>query len=204
ATRRADRRPQRRPESSRGRPRGARREAGAGGLASGRTWLFEGLLVASAVGFLLELVRDLFLRLDGLDRVIRRLPFPAPPEVVEPTHEPPSLLVRLCGAETLGERLQERPRHLRVILDERLELPGSHPVCGHVGRSGDRRGTRALVDKRDLTEIVAGAERRPSLAADAHRGAPLRDDEEACAAGALARHRAAFRETALFHLVRQA
>src|SRR5918996_4709777 len=109
--------------------------------------------------------------------------------------------VRLGLAQPPGERLQERPRDLGMLFDERPELPDREPVAAQVGRCHDRRRARALVDERDLAEVVAWPESRAYLAADANGRVPVGDDEEAGPARALARDRRAFGEGALFHLM---
>src|SRR5213083_272712 len=91
-----------------------------------------------------------------------------------------------------------------MLLDEGTELPGGEPVAEQVGCGHDRGGTRALVDERDLPEIVSGPERRTGLAADADRRVPLDDDEEPGSTGALGRHFGAFPEAPLFHLAPEA
>ena len=76
-------------------------------------------------------------------------------------------------AEAAGERLQERPGDLRMLLDERPELPGRQPVAEEVGRGDDRGRADAVVDQRDLAEVVARAERGTVLAADRDLGVAL-------------------------------
>ena len=68
-------------------------------------------------------------------------------------------LARVGFAQLVRERLDELPRDPRVGLDDRAELPERHRVGLHVRVGGDRRRARALVDQRDLAEVVAGAER---------------------------------------------
>src|SRR6266508_710376 len=110
------------------------------------------------------------------------------------------VLVRLRLAEAPGERLEHRPRHPRVLLHERLELPGGEPVAEDVRRSGNARRARPFVDQRDLAEVVAGPERGPDLSTHADRRVALDDDEETRGAGSLSGHRGALREPALLHL----
>src|SRR3954454_25156664 len=90
-----------------------------------------------------------------------------------------------------------------MVFDERPELPRSHSVGGHIGRSGDRGRSRSLVDQGDLPEVVPGPEGRFRLAANTHGRIAVTDDEEAGSTAALARHRLALREAAFLHLVRQ-
>ncbi len=94
-------------------------------------------------------------------------------------------------AQLVRERLDELPRDPRVGLDDGAELPERHRVGGQIRICGDRCRARALVDQRDLAEVVAWAERAALLAADGHLGRALADDEEAGAALALRRDRVA-------------
>src|SRR5438093_13640065 len=95
------------------------------------------------------------------------------------------------------------PRDRGVRLDERPELPGGHPVAAElaVRRDGGRAG--ALVDQRDLAEVVARAERAALLAALADLGLSGLDHEEPDAAVALARDLLAGRERPLLERVRE-
>ncbi len=93
------------------------------------------------------------------------------------------------GAEPPGEGLQQVPRDRRVLLDERPELPIGEPVAHEVGRRGDRRRARAVVDQRDLAEVVARGEAGEFAVARRDRGLARLDDEERGATGALPRDR---------------
>ncbi len=81
-------------------------------------------------------------------------------------------------AHACGECLEQRPRDLRVLLDEGPELPRRQPVAHAVARRGDRRGARPAADQRDLAEVVAGTERATLLALDGDVGLARLDHEE--------------------------
>src|SRR5581483_10329984 len=78
--------------------------------------------------------------------------------------------------------LEQLPRDLGVLLDERPELPGGEAVRRHRRLRGHGRGTGAVVDQSDLAEVVAGAASPDVGAADAVAHRALADDEEADAA----------------------
>ena len=85
------------------------------------------------------------------------------------------------------------------VLHERPELPVGEPVADELGARGDRRRACALVDERDLAEVVAARQRRALPAADRDRRLARLDHEERRAARALlgdrlARGEAAFLE----------
>ena len=100
-------------------------------------------------------------------------------------------LPRVGFAQLVRECLDELPRDAGVGLDDRAELPERHRVGLHVRVGGDGCRARALVDQRDLAEVVAGAERGPVLAVHGDLRVPLADDEEAGAALTFARDRVA-------------
>ncbi len=89
---------------------------------------------------------------------------------------------------------------LRVILYERAKLPRGHAVAEEVCRGRDRGRAHAVVDERDLAEVVSRAERRSLLAPHADSRVALCDDEEAGAGRALGRHLRALGEAALVQL----
>src|SRR5215208_3243508 len=91
-----------------------------------------------------------------------------------------------------------------MLLDECAELPGGHPATAQVGGGRDGGGPRPLVDQRDLTEVIAGAERSHDLAGHRHRCLAVLDHEEADAAAALRSDRLALVEPALPHHLREA
>ena len=51
-----------------------------------------------------------------------------------------------------------------MLLDERAKLPRRQPVAEKVGGGDDRGGAHAVVDQRDLAEVVTPGERRAVLA----------------------------------------
>src|SRR4051794_8555168 len=106
-------------------------------------------------------------------------------------------------AQSRGEGLEQRPGALRVFLDEGPDLPGGHPAAAQVGRGRNGRRPGALVDQRDLAEMVAGADRSHDLPADGHGGLAVLDQEEADPAAALRGDRLALGEAALAHHVRE-
>ena len=67
-------------------------------------------------------------------------------------------LAGLGGAKSLGERLEELPRELGPLLDERPEAPDREGVRHHRRRRRHRCRPGGLVDERDLAERGAGAE----------------------------------------------
>src|SRR5918996_4862370 len=113
------------------------------------------------------------------------------------------VLVRLGLAQAARHLFQQRPRDLRMLLDERAELPGRQPVAAEVGGGHDGRAPRSLVDERDLAEEVTGAERRSLVAADADRRVPVGNDEEARSRAALLRDRGALGEGPLLEVARE-
>jgi hypothetical protein len=114
------------------------------------------------------------------------------------------VLVGLRIAQPARERLQQRPRHLGMLFDERFELPDRKAVAEEIGRRSDGRRAGAFVDERDLAEVVAGPESGPHFSADADRRISLDDDEESGRAGPLGGHRRALGEAPFLHLARQA
>src|SRR5262245_4275298 len=66
-----------------------------------------------------------------------------------------------------------------MLLDEGPELPRCHAVTQEVGGGHDGSRAHAVVDERDLPEVVAGTERGAVLSADRDLGVALRDHEEA-------------------------
>src|SRR5439155_1078735 len=68
--------------------------------------------------------------------------------------------------------------HVRVVAQERLEVPGGDGLQGDVGLSSDGRAATLVVEQRHLSERVPRSE-RPGLARDrAHAGPSRRDDHE--------------------------
>ena len=84
-----------------------------------------------------------------------------------------------------------------VLLHERPELPVGEPVADELAGGGDRRRARALVDERDLAEVVARRQRRALPAADRDRRLARLDHEERRAARALLGDRLARGEATL-------
>src|SRR5262245_34104750 len=102
-------------------------------------------------------------------------------------------------AQPPHEGLEQGPGDLRVLLDERAELPRRHPAALKVGAGDDRRRPGAAVDQRDLAEMLAGAEGPDDLPADADGGVAVLDHEEADPALALLGDLIALVEAALGH-----
>src|SRR6476646_10299435 len=86
---------------------------------------------------------------------------------------------RLSLAKAGGKRLEQRPGHLRVLLDEGAKLPGGHAAAAHVGGGSDGGRARPLVDQRDLPDVLSGAHGAQDLALEADGGVPVLDHEEA-------------------------
>src|SRR4051794_26738798 len=116
-----------------------------------------------------------------------------------PTSPPPFRTRVPPRREGGGQGLQQRPRDLRVLLDERPELPRGHAAAAQVGGRRDGRRARPLVDQRDLAEVVAGAEGADDLTAEAHGGVAVLDQEEPDAAATLGGDRLTLVEAALPH-----
>ena len=100
-------------------------------------------------------------------------------------------------AQVLGQRLEKLPADDAVRLDEGAELPDREPPAHEVVDGGDRRDAHALIDQRDLAEVVAGPQRRPQLAPDRDRSIARLDQVEGRSAGALLDHRLALGERTL-------
>src|SRR4051812_21338223 len=112
---------------------------------------------------------------------------PPPP----PRRPPPAGRGRLGGAQPRDEHLEQGPRDLRVLLDERAELALRDAPAAHVRLRRDVGRAPAAVDQRDLAEEVVAAQARDRVAGRADRRLALGDDEEAGAARAAARDRRA-------------
>ena len=85
-------------------------------------------------------------------------------------------------AEQLRQRLQQLPGDRSRSLDERPELPGGRARSGEVGLGRDRRRPRALVDQRDLAEVVARAVARAPRRGRVSRRCPRRSRRSRCRA----------------------
>src|SRR5262249_3298853 len=84
-----------------------------------------------------------------------------------------------------GDRLR-RLLAARVPRDRADELVAVEPVELDVGRSSDRRGSRDVVEKRDLAEVLARALAPDRRAVDAHLDLAPVDDVEPVARFSLA------------------
>ena len=85
----------------------------------------------------------------------------------------PQLGQRLLGRTELpGDRLQQLPADHPVRLDQRPELPERQPVADELGGGGDGGDADALVDQRDLAEVVARLQVAALLAADGDVASP--------------------------------
>src|SRR4051794_36157713 len=72
----------------------------------------------------------------------------------------------LGGPELTREGLHDGPADRAVLMDERAELPQREPLADEICRGGDGRHPRALVDQRDLAEVIAVRQCRARLTAD--------------------------------------
>src|SRR3954447_9369688 len=81
-----------------------------------------------------------------------------------------------------GDVLQQLPRHVRILLRERAEVPEADRVAAHRRQRRDGRRPLALADHRQLAEVVARPDRRDALTVDDHGGLALGDHEERDAA----------------------
>src|SRR5208337_954831 len=100
--------------------------------------------------------------------------------------------------------LEQLPADHAVLLDERAEVPVGQAVAGEIARRHDRRKARALVDQRDLAEIIARLQGRALLAADEDGRFAGFNDEKRRPARALLDERLALGEAALLEQARDA
>ena len=91
-----------------------------------------------------------------------------------------------------------------MCFDQRPELPRCQPVALEVALGRDRRRAGALVQQRDLAEVIARPEPAAVLAADGHLCLTGLDHEEADTALPFGRDRVAGRERPLLHRRRDA
>src|SRR6185503_17242834 len=90
----------------------------------------------------------------------------------------PPRLAALGVADLARDGLEELPRDVGVVLDERAEIPRRHAVAAKLALGPDRGRALAVGDQCDLAEVVAGAEAPDRLPTDEHSRVAGLDDEE--------------------------
>src|SRR5262249_6519353 len=114
---------------------------------------------------------------------------------------PPCLRCRLLlGAQAVGEADEQLPPHLAVLAHEVAEVEDAELREARVGDRDDRgRARRALVEQRELADVLARAEPGDGITAADHLDLAVEDEEERARGRPLPHHALARRDAALLH-----